>query len=115
MSIMYVQEWALQGFITDIWKGYPQEWFPSVSATIGDRYPERSVFQFFIAITSGKLPNLRKNSIINVNWPSRTSLCPGISLVYTYRTSKHGTSEDCGGCRRLSDAFMWGLDICHFY
>ena len=36
-------------------KGYPQEWFPSVSATIGDRYPERSVFQLFIAITSGRL------------------------------------------------------------
>jgi len=33
--------------------GYPQEWFPSVSATIGDRYPERSVFMVFIAITSG--------------------------------------------------------------
>lgn len=33
--------------------GYPQEWFPSVSATIGDRYPERSVFMLFIAITSG--------------------------------------------------------------
>lgn len=33
--------------------GYPQEWFPSVSATIGDRYPERSFFQFFIAMTSG--------------------------------------------------------------
>jgi len=33
--------------------GYPDEWFPSVSATIGDRYPERSVFQLFIAITSG--------------------------------------------------------------
>lgn len=33
--------------------GYPQEWFPSVSSTIGDRYPERSVFQLFIAITSG--------------------------------------------------------------
>ncbi|KAF2835911.1 hypothetical protein M501DRAFT_941074 [Patellaria atrata CBS 101060] len=33
--------------------GYPQEWFPSVSSTIGDRYPERSVFQVFIAITSG--------------------------------------------------------------
>ncbi|KAI9754884.1 MAG: hypothetical protein M1815_005383 [Lichina confinis] len=32
---------------------YPKEWFPSVSATIGDRYPERSVFQLFIAITSG--------------------------------------------------------------
>ncbi|CAK4033589.1 probable FGF receptor activating 1 [Lecanosticta acicola] len=33
--------------------GYPVEWFPSVSATIGDRYPERSVFQVFIAICSG--------------------------------------------------------------
>ncbi|KAK6543152.1 hypothetical protein TWF694_007071 [Orbilia ellipsospora] len=33
--------------------GYPQEWFPSVSATIGDRYPERSVFQLCIALTSG--------------------------------------------------------------
>merc|ERR1712000_386279 len=33
--------------------GYPDEWFPSVSATIGDRYPERSFFMIFIAITSG--------------------------------------------------------------
>lgn len=33
--------------------GYPDEWFPLVSATIGDRYPERSVFQIFIALTSG--------------------------------------------------------------
>ncbi|KAK4549214.1 hypothetical protein LTR36_007672 [Oleoguttula mirabilis] len=33
--------------------GYPVEWFPSVSATIGDRYPERSVFQLFIALCSG--------------------------------------------------------------
>lgn len=33
--------------------GYPDEWFPSVSSTIGDRYPERSVFMVFIAITSG--------------------------------------------------------------
>jgi hypothetical protein len=33
--------------------GYPDEWFPSVSATIGDRYPERSFFHVFIAITSG--------------------------------------------------------------
>lgn len=33
--------------------GYPEEWFPSVSATIGDRYPERSFFQVLIACTSG--------------------------------------------------------------
>jgi hypothetical protein len=37
------------------WYGYPDEWFPSVSATIGDRYPERSIFMIFIAITSGML------------------------------------------------------------
>lgn len=33
--------------------GYPDEWFPSVSATIGDWYPERSIFQILIALTSG--------------------------------------------------------------
>lgn len=33
--------------------GYPDEWFPSVSAAIGDRYPERSLFQVLIALTSG--------------------------------------------------------------
>ncbi|KAJ1943430.1 Protein cwh43, partial [Linderina pennispora] len=31
--------------------GYPDEWFPSVSATIGDRYPGRNVFQILIALT----------------------------------------------------------------
>lgn len=33
--------------------GYPDEWFPSVSAAIGDRYPERSLFQVLIAVTAG--------------------------------------------------------------
>ncbi|GLB40582.1 putative frag1/DRAM/Sfk1 family protein [Lyophyllum shimeji] len=33
--------------------GYPQEWFPSVSATIGDWYPERNIFQVLIALTAG--------------------------------------------------------------
>lgn len=33
--------------------GYPDEWFPSVSAAIGDRYPERALFQILIALTSG--------------------------------------------------------------
>ncbi|KAI9504115.1 Protein cwh43 [Coemansia spiralis] len=32
--------------------GYPDEWFPSVSATIGDRYPGRNVFQILIALTA---------------------------------------------------------------
>jgi hypothetical protein len=42
--------------------GYPDEWFPSVSSTIGDRYPERSVFMIFIAITSGKTDLLSLNA-----------------------------------------------------
>ncbi|KAG2197480.1 hypothetical protein INT47_003088 [Mucor saturninus] len=33
--------------------GYPDEWFPSVSATTGDRYPARALFQILIALTSG--------------------------------------------------------------
>ncbi|KAF9036160.1 Frag1/DRAM/Sfk1 family-domain-containing protein [Panaeolus papilionaceus] len=33
--------------------GYPHEWFPSVSATIGDWYPERNIFQILIALTAG--------------------------------------------------------------
>jgi len=33
--------------------GYPEEWFPSVSATIGDWYPERNIFQIAIALNSG--------------------------------------------------------------
>ncbi|KAJ1967435.1 Protein cwh43, partial [Dimargaris xerosporica] len=33
--------------------GYPDEWMPSVSATIGDRYPARSIFQILIALTAG--------------------------------------------------------------
>ncbi|KAJ7178611.1 Frag1/DRAM/Sfk1 family-domain-containing protein [Mycena crocata] len=32
---------------------YPDEYFPSVSATVGDWYPERNLFQILIAFTSG--------------------------------------------------------------
>lgn len=38
--------------VTNAHYSYPDEWWPSVSATIGDRYPERSVFQILIALTS---------------------------------------------------------------
>ncbi|KAF9980634.1 hypothetical protein BGZ75_008196 [Mortierella antarctica] len=33
--------------------GYPDEWFPSVSATTGDWYPERNICQIFIALAAG--------------------------------------------------------------
>ena len=32
---------------------YPHEWWPSVSATIGDWYPERNIFQVGIALMAG--------------------------------------------------------------
>lgn len=38
--------------VENAYYGYPDEWFPSVSATIGDRYPERSIFQILIALTA---------------------------------------------------------------
>ncbi|RPA84753.1 calcofluor white hypersensitive protein precursor [Ascobolus immersus RN42] len=85
--------------------GYPQEWFPSVSATIGDRYPERSIFQLFIAITSGprfilvglwylltaKLTAARPGSFapkfVGVVGLLRTFLCGG--WVYITSTDDH--------------------------
>ncbi|WFD26728.1 Protein cwh43 [Malassezia nana] len=33
--------------------GFPDEWWPSVSATVGDWFPERNVFQLICAATSG--------------------------------------------------------------
>ncbi|KAI9029267.1 calcofluor white hypersensitive protein [Hyaloraphidium curvatum] len=33
--------------------GWPEEWFPSISATIGDWYPSRNIFQIACAIASG--------------------------------------------------------------
>ncbi|KAF9111335.1 hypothetical protein BGX27_005068 [Mortierella sp. AM989] len=33
--------------------GYPDEWFPSVSATTGDWFPERNICQILIALASG--------------------------------------------------------------
>ncbi|KIW43877.1 uncharacterized protein PV06_04933 [Exophiala oligosperma] len=76
--------------------GYPDEWFPSVSSTIGDRYPERSVFMVFIAITSGprfalvglwymltRRPNTSLPGIIAATGLFRTLTCGG----WTYVTS----------------------------
>ncbi|KAK7966801.1 Protein cwh43 [Apiospora aurea] len=62
--------------------GYPQEWFPSVSATIGDRYPERSFFQLFIALTSAKPGKMLPKFVAGVGL-FRTFTCGG----WTYVTS----------------------------
>lgn len=56
--------------------GYPDEWFPSVSATIGDRYPERSFFMIFIAITSGN-----ERFIVSAYINAKLTLGPRFVLV----------------------------------
>ncbi|KAJ3877210.1 Frag1/DRAM/Sfk1 family-domain-containing protein [Lentinula edodes] len=59
--------------------GYPEEWFPSVSATIGDWYPERNVFQIVIALTSG--PRIALVSLLYFLQRSNESSLPAIVFV----------------------------------
>ncbi|KAF5392189.1 hypothetical protein D9757_001378 [Collybiopsis confluens] len=59
--------------------GYPQEWFPSVSATIGDWYPERNVFQILIALTSG--PRFALVSLLYYLQKSQDSSLPTLVFV----------------------------------
>ncbi|EPY53363.1 glycosylceramide biosynthesis protein [Schizosaccharomyces cryophilus OY26] len=78
---------------------YPDEWFPSVSATIGDWYPERAAFQYLIALAAtprmlvlmlwfslsgSKKPSVVITTIIGV---LRTALCGG--WVYVTSTDDH--------------------------
>ena len=68
-------------------KGYPDEWFPSVSATIGDRHPERSLFQFLIAITSGISHYGKQIRKILID-TSRSTLRLTLLLVLPHRSAK---------------------------
>ncbi|KAI0350036.1 hypothetical protein OH77DRAFT_1431428 [Trametes cingulata] len=70
--------------------GYPEEWFPSVSATIGDWYPERNIFQILIAINSG--PRFALVALQYYLQRTPTSSIPGfLFLVGILRTLS------CGG------------------
>ncbi|KAI9001545.1 Frag1/DRAM/Sfk1 family-domain-containing protein [Trametes punicea] len=59
--------------------GYPEEWFPSVSATIGDWYPERNIFQILIAINSG--PRFALVALQYYLQRTPTSSLPGFVLL----------------------------------
>ncbi|KAI0329269.1 hypothetical protein GY45DRAFT_1253146 [Cubamyces sp. BRFM 1775] len=59
--------------------GYPEEWFPSVSATIGDWYPERNIFQILIAINSG--PRFALGALQYYLHRTPTSSLPGFVLL----------------------------------
>ncbi|CAO3700524.1 unnamed protein product [Rhizopus microsporus] len=78
--------------------GYPDEWIPSVSATTGDRYPARAIFQIFIALTSG--PRLAlvflwyllsQNKFLLIVGLIRTVSCGG--WVYITSTDDHSTHD----------------------
>ncbi|SCU99101.1 LADA_0H17568g1_1 [Lachancea dasiensis] len=84
--------------ITNAHYTYPEEWFPSVSATIGDRYPERSIFQILIALTSfPRFLLLLGHYMINKSTPCfivgvlRTVTCGG--WVYITSTDDHDVHD----------------------
>ena len=59
--------------------GYPDEWMPSVSATIGDRYPERNVFQIIIALTAG--PRFALLALNFITLYRQSSYLPYVGLI----------------------------------
>lgn len=98
-----------------LYQGYPQEWFPSVSATIGDRYPERSVFQLFIAMTSGRPIIIVYLSTPSSPLPSRSPLCPGLPLVPPYCKTQFGAPQSGIRNRNIPYAHLRRMDICDIY
>ncbi|KAI8819697.1 putative integral plasma membrane protein [Fimicolochytrium jonesii] len=65
--------------------GWPQEWFPSVSAVTGDWYPARNVFQILIALAAGPrflllLLNYLTTSISATT--TTTSVLSSVTLVF---------------------------------
>lgn len=93
--------------------GYPDEWFPSVSAAIGDRYPERSIFQLFIACTACPrfvLVFLNYLILYDRNWTgsSYTMLASGLLRTFTCGGWVYITSTDD---HDWHDIFMIGYII----
>ncbi|SPO23750.1 related to CWH43 - putative sensor/transporter protein [Ustilago trichophora] len=72
---------------------YPDEWWPSVSATIGDWYPERNIFQVGIALMAGPRFILVFLSalLVSLSTPSRSAKASILLFVGVLRTLA------CGG------------------
>ncbi|KAN0065714.1 Protein cwh43 [Thecaphora frezii] len=72
---------------------YPQEWWPSVSATIGDWYPERNIFQVGIALMAGPrfLLVLLSALLVSLATPAGSKKATILLVVGTARTFA------CGG------------------
>jgi hypothetical protein len=108
---------------------YPDEWFPSVSATyvisdflsrtltrachsIGDWYPERNVFQILIALTSGQLDTSTGVAIFMMVI-SRSTLHPCIFAVFPRTIPKHQLARFLVCCGHYSHTHMRGLGVHH--
>lgn len=72
---------------------YPDEWWPSVSATIGDWYPERNIFQIGIALMAGPRFALVLLSalLVSLSTPNRSPKASILLFVGILRTLA------CGG------------------
>ncbi|WFD34418.1 Protein cwh43 [Malassezia cuniculi] len=97
--------------------GYPYEWWPSVSATIGDWFPERNLFQIIVAVTSGPrflLVALCALQALNISVSRgasvftvgvlRTLSCGGWMFV---TSSDHGLAHDVGMAAYLVFTPIW--------
>ncbi|KAF5382105.1 hypothetical protein D9615_004235 [Tricholomella constricta] len=94
--------------------GYPEEWFPSVSATIGDWYPERNLFQILIALTAGPRIALVLFQYY-LHYPRRQTLATFVFVFGMIRTLSCGgwvyiTSNDD---HDVHDIFMITYMVCN--
>jgi hypothetical protein len=95
--------------------GYPQEWFPSVSATIGDRYPERSFFMIFIAITSGTENQCSVDIMYIVLTWYRPTICPGRLVVSSHTKARPKTARIRRHYGPSANSNLRRLDIYHIH
>ncbi|SCV73348.1 BQ2448_7274 [Microbotryum intermedium] len=107
-----------------IWYTWPQEWWPSVSATIGDWYPERNLFQLVIAIVSGprfvmigiayllaRAPRTSLPGFIACCGFLRTLLCGGWVFI---TSSDHGDMHDVLMISYIVLNIPWMVGTLHF-
>lgn len=95
----------------------PKEWFPSVSATTGDRYPARAFFQILIALTAGPrfalvflwyVCSSRKSKSLLAIGIIRTIACAG--WVFITSTDDH-TIHDIAMVFYLLCTLPWQLGV----
>lgn len=109
---------------------YPDEWFPSVSATyvhlsssrpsapshpcrIGDWYPERNIFQFFIALTAGTCLQrcLQHRSQLDLTRFHRPTFCHRVPPILPAPFHVLLASHRCLSVWNCTHSLLWRLGI----